>query len=246
MRQPAAYRDGAVVDGLVATPGTALEPLTPGTAGAVTETPGTPGIATLVPAGLAAPDTVAAAPGTVDPGTVFATPGTVAVDPGTVVATPGTVDPGTVVATPGTVDPGTVVATPGMAAAVPGTPGTFEVMSFAPGIIVVTPCAPGTEVAAPAAPGTDVAAPAAPGTAVAALPGAVGVIEDFAPSRRIFSPSFITPCARAMGAVIAKPSTAIVHMIVGRIGCSHLQISQHRSWWGMSVGRSGILPKKNI
>ena len=190
MRQPAAYRDGAVVDGLVVSPGTALEPLTPGTAGAVTETPGTPGIATLVPAGLAAPDTVVAAPGTVavDPVTVFATPGRVAVDPGT------------------------VVATPGMAAAVPGTPVTFEVTSFAPGIIVVTSCVPGTEVAAPAA----------PGTAVAALPGAVGVIEDFAPSRRIFSPSFITPCARAMGAVIAKPSTAIVHAIVGRIGGSHL------------------------
>jgi hypothetical protein len=208
MGQPATYRDGAVVDGLVVTPGAALEPLTPGTAGAVTETPGTPGIATLVPADLAAPGKVPAVPGTVavDPGTVLAAPGTIAVDPGTVVATPGTV----------AVDPGTVVATPGMAAAAPATPGTF-----APGTIVVTPCAPGTEVAAPAAPGTP----------VAALPGAAGVIEDFAPSRRIFSPSFMTPCARAMGAVIAKPSTAIVHAIVGRIGGSHLKILQHRSWW---------------
>jgi hypothetical protein len=111
-------------------------------------------------------------------------------------------------------DPGAVAA-PGIAEGVAAAPGIFDVTSFAPGIKVVAPFAPGT-----CAPGTEPAAPAAPGTPLAAVPGAAGVIEDFAPSSRTFSPSFITLCARAMGGVTAKASTAIVHAIVRRIGGS--------------------------
>src|SRR5205085_615265 len=57
------YRDGAVVEGVVVSTGTALEGV-PGRDGVVTEAPGTPGIATLVPTALAAPGTVVAVPGT--------------------------------------------------------------------------------------------------------------------------------------------------------------------------------------
>ena len=176
------YRDGAVVDGLVVSPGTVLDPLTPGIPGVVTETPGTPGMATLVLA---------------EPGTVAAVLAAVAAGPRAVVAVPGITDD------------------------VAGVPGIFDVTSFAPGIKLVAPCVPGTEAAAPAAPGTPLAVP----------PGAVGAIEGFVSSSRIFSPSFTTPCAKAIGEVIAKASSEIVHAIVGRIGGSHLKILQHRSWW---------------
>src|SRR5262249_45267865 len=181
------HRDGAVVGGVVVSAGSTLGPLTPGTAGVVTAAPGTPGIATLVPAALVAPGTVAAAPGTAAG------------------------------------VPDTVVAAPGIVAVVPGTPGIFPVTSFAPRTIVVTPraprpivmapCAPGTEVVTPCAPGTDAAAPAAPGTAPVVAPGTEGVICDFAPSRRIFSPSFTTFCARACEHAAATQMAAIVQEI---------------------------------
>src|SRR5947207_11169548 len=159
------YRDGAVVEGVVVSTGTALEGA-PGRAGVVTEAPETPGIATLVPAALAAP--------------------------------------------------GTVVAVPGTAAAVPGTPETLPVMSFTPGTIVVAPGVPGSEVVTPCAPGTDAAAPAAPGIApVVAAPGTEGVIWDFAPSRRTFSPSFKAFCARACEHAAAMPMAAIVQATAG-------------------------------
>jgi hypothetical protein len=133
----------------------------------------------------------------------------------------GLAEPGTLVAVlaAAAAGPGAVVAVPAIADDVVGVPGIFDVTSFAPGIKVVAPCAPGTEAAAPAAPGTALAAP----------PGAAGLIEDFAPSSRIFSPSFATPCARAMGEVIAKASSEIVHAIVGRIGGSHLNSEQEIS-----------------
>jgi hypothetical protein len=142
------------------------------------------------------------------------TPGT----PGVVTETPGT--PGMATLVPaGFSALGTVVAVPGIADAVPGAAGIFDVTSFPPG----------TKVVAPGAPGTELAAPAAPGIALAAPPGVAGLIEDFAPSSRIFSPSFNALCAKASEDVIAKASAVIVHTIVDRIGGSHLNSEQEIS-----------------
>ena len=142
------------------------------------------------------------------------TPGT----PGVVTETPGT--PGMATLVPaGFAALGTVVAVPGIADAVPGAAGIFDVTSFEPG----------TKVVAFGAPGTELAAPAVPGIALVAPPGVVGLTDDFAPSSRIFSPSFNALCAKASEDVIAKASAVIVHAVIDRIGGSRLNSEQEIS-----------------
>ena len=142
------------------------------------------------------------------------TPGT----PGVVTETPGT--PGMATLVPaGFAALGTVVAVPGIADAVPGAAGIFDVTSFEPG----------TNVVAFGAPGTELAAPAVPGIALVAPPGVVGLTDDFAPSSRIFSPSFNALCAKASEDVIAKASAVIVHAVIDRIGGSRINSEQEIS-----------------
>src|SRR5215472_4808613 len=82
---------------------------------------------------------------------------------------------------------------------------------------VVGGCEFGSSVMAGLGPPSPLSAAAALPAPPAAPPGTAGVAEGFVPWRT-FSPSFTALYARAMGEVIAKPSTAKVQAIIRRIG----------------------------